>query len=478
MKHKRKTQRRSKAVLILVVGLLTLILILSCVVSQRKKNLSLTLNGQAEMTVEYGQEFQDPGATAARLSNGSQSEALAVKESGKVNTQKLGSYTITYKAGGLFGSVRVQRTVNVVDTTPPQIDLATIDGTYTLPGDSYFEEGYTATDNVDGDLTEKVTSYEENGKVYYSVTDSSGNEGTAVRKIRYHDPVGPNIVLEGEDEMTVEAGELFTDPGFSANDDTDGDLTSYVSIDGAVNVFAAGTYTLTYSVTDSDGNQTSATRTVTVNGDAVPTERVVYLTFDDGPGPYTQKLLDVLDKYNVKVTFFVTNQDPDYIDLISAEAEAGHTVAIHTYSHTYSKIYSSEEAYVADMNAMNDLIEQQTGQRTNLFRFPGGSSNTISKKYCSGIMSKLAQDLTTQGYYYFDWNITSGDAGETTDTQQIVQNVIAGMQERKVSVVLQHDVKEFSVDAVEDIIVWGLNNGFSFQPLTSTSPTAHQGINN
>lgn len=478
MKHKTNVPRHYHAGLLLIVGIIALILLVLCIATRGKKNLSLTLNGQEEINVEYGQEFQDPGATALRLSNGSEPEALEVQQSGKVNTGKLGTYTITYKAGGLFGSVRVQRTVNVVDTTPPQIDLVTIADTYTLPGNKYFEEGYTATDNVDGDLTEKVTCREEDGKVYYSVTDSSGNEGTAVRKIRYHDPVGPNIVLEGEDEMTVEAGVLFVDPGYSANDDTDGNLTEKVSVDGAVNVFAEGVYTLTYTVSDADGNQTSATRQVTVNGSATPTDRVVYLTFDDGPGPYTQELLDILDKYNVKATFFVTNEYPDYVDMIAKEAAAGHSVAIHSASHNYSKIYTSEEAYFSDLDEMNAIIETQIGHKTNLVRFPGGSSNTVSRKYCSGIMTKLAAELTEQGYYYFDWNITSGDAGDTTDTQEIIQNVISGMQNRKVSVVLQHDIKDFSVAAVESIIVWGLNNGFSFQPLTTTSPTAHQGINN
>ncbi len=478
MKHNDKAQRRSKAGLILIVGIIAIILIIICLSVQGKTHLSLTLNGQEEMTIEYGQEFEDPGATAVRLSSGSKGEPLEIRQSGKVNTQKLGTYTITYKAGGLFGSLRVQRTVNVVDTTAPEIQLISISGTYTLSGDKYFEEGYTATDNVDGDLTDQVTSYEEDGKVYYSVTDSSGNVGTAVRKIVYHDPVGPNITLVGEDEMEVEAGVLFVDPGYTASDDSDGDLTAEVTVDGAVNVFAAGTYTLTYSVTDSDGNEATATRQVTVNGSATPTDRVVYLTFDDGPGPYTQELLDILDKYNVKATFFVTNTNPNYVDMIAKEAAAGHTIAIHSASHNYAKIYTSEEAYFADLDEMNAIIQEQTGHKTNLVRFPGGSSNTVSRKYCSGIMTKLAAELTDMGYYYFDWNINSGDAGDTTDTQEIIQNVISGIQNRKVSIVLQHDIKEFSVAAVESIIVWGLNNGYSFQPLSTTSPTAHQRINN
>ena len=95
------------------------------------------------------------------------------------------------------------------------------------------------------------------------------------------------------------------------------------------------------------------------------------------PGKYTQQLLDVLDKYGVKATFFVTNEDPDYQDMIAKEAEAGHTVAIHSASHDYPKIYQSTDAYMADLYDMNDIIKAQTGKSASIIRFPGGASNTV-----------------------------------------------------------------------------------------------------
>ena len=119
----------------------------------------------------------------------------------------------------------------------------------------------------------------------------------------------------------------------------------------------------------------------------------------------------------------------------------------------------------------------QTGQETKLVRFPGGSSNTVSD-FNPGIMTTLAQQLHDKGYEYFDWNVSSGDAGETTSTDQVVENVISGIQSHNVSVVLQHDIKAFSVDAVEKIIQWGLNNGYTFLPLNFDSPPAHHHINN
>ena len=202
------------------------------------------------------------------------------------------------------------------------------------------------------------------------------------------------------------------------------------------------------------------------------------LTFDDGPGPYTEKLLDILDRYNVKATFFVTNGKPDYQNLIAQEAQRGHTVAIHSASHDYAKIYQSVDAYFADFDEMNSIITAQTGKAADLVRFPGGSSNTISKKYCYGIMSQLVCAVEERGFRYCDWNVSSGDAGGTTSTSQVVANVIAGIKGNNVSVVLQHDIKNFSVDAVEQIIQWGLSEGYTFLPITSTTPMSHHGINN
>ena len=226
-----------------------------------------------------------------------------------------------------------------------------------------------------------------------------------------------------------------------------------------------------------------ARRTVTVvspTPDSADTsgDKVIYLTFDDGPGPYTEKLLNILDDYNVKVTFFVTNGNPEYRDLIGEAYRRGHTVAIHTYSHDYSDVYSSKEAYYDDLNKMQEIILEQTGETTTLFRFPGGSSNMVSRKYCKGIMSLLTKSLEEDGYHYFDWNVSSADAGGTTETSVVVNNVINGCSGKRASIVLQHDIKGFSVDAVAQIIEWGLRNGYTFRGLDENSPTAHHGINN
>ncbi|MCR4951463.1 MAG: polysaccharide deacetylase [Solobacterium sp.] len=209
----------------------------------------------------------------------------------------------------------------------------------------------------------------------------------------------------------------------------------------------------------------------------------IYLTFDDGPSKNTRTLLDVLKKYpKVKVSFFVVNQATKYVPLIEEEAAQGHTVAVHSYTHDYSKIYTSSSAYWADFDKMNAVVQKYTGKKTTLFRFPGGSSNTVSRRYCKGIMTKLSKEAGQKGYTYFDWNVSSGDAGETKSTDQVYKNVINGIKSNtrkgRASVVLQHDSKSYSVAAVERIIKWGLENGYTFKALTKNSPTAHHHLNN
>lgn len=163
--------------------------------------------------------------------------------------------------------------------------------------------------------------------------------------------------------------------------------------------------------------------------------------------------------------------------MIAAEYNAGHSIGIHTYCHDYNKIYASEDAYFSDLQQMQDVIVAQTGESANIIRFPGGSSNTVSD-ITPGLMTILTQEVQNKGYQYFDWNVSSGDAGETTSTEQVVENVISGIQNHNVSIVLQHDIKSFSVDAVDEIIQWGLDNGYTFLPLHYDSPAAHHHINN
>lgn len=471
--------RENKALRIVSVVVFFLALVVAFVLINGY-HVDLTIDKPEYMELNVGDEFELVTASA-RFSGRIHCKdgvVLDVKVKGNVDTDKLGTYNVEYKAGRFLWSKKIVQKVEVKDTTAPQITLNMIEEQVTLPGEKYKEEGYSAVDNYDGDITDKVTTEEKDGVVYYTVTDSSGNTACVERKIVYYDPVAPVIVLQGSQIINIKQGQSYTEPGYTVTDNYE-NLNDKVVVSGSVDTGTVGSYNITYTVKDSYGNEATAVRTVVVSQlrqtSTDSAGKIVYLTFDDGPGPYTQKLLNILDKYNVKVTFFVVNSG--YNNLIGKAAAAGHSIGIHSYTHDYYKIYASEDAYFDDLNLMHNVIKEQTGKTTQLVRFPGGSSNTISG-FNKGIMTRLTKRVRDMGYQYFDWNVSSGDAGGTTDTKQVYNNVVAGIRNHNVSVVLQHDIKGFSVDAVEDIIIWGLNNGYTFLPLDESSTGAHHGVNN
>ena len=478
----KKRKKSSKTFKGIMIGLGIVVLLFAVVIIAGRLCITVDLVGERECSVEYGSSYSDAGAVAMFGGKWFFPKVIHLDTncSGEIDTTKLGTQKLTYEAKYLIFSSSATRTVHVIDTVPPVIELKTVEGWYTEWGEPYNEEGYTATDNADGDITANVESREENGIVYYTVKDSSGNKASAEREIFYYDPTAPELTLLGGETVTIDAGQTFDDPGYTAIDNIDGDITAGVIVSGSIDPYIPGEYTLEYTIEDSDHNTASATRKVVVNtvrqpDNVVPGDRNIYLTFDDGPGGYTQQLLGILRQYNVKATFFVVSNGRS--NLIASEAAAGHSVGIHSATHDYKKIYASEEAYFADLEEMNEIIKAQTGSYTNLVRFPGGSSNTVSR-FNPGIMSRLTAAVTENGYQYFDWNVDSNDAGGSKTPEEVFQNVIDGVKGRRNSVVLMHDIKSYSVAAVERIIVWGIVNGYTFLPLDENSPTAHHGIKN
>lgn len=466
--------------LIAGVALMTLVLLVGLAIS-----LSIHVDLQVNeydtfpQLLVYGKDtYREAGATATV--NG---KPIDVEISGTVDMQKLGNYTITYRAEYLWLTKTATREIRVIDTTAPVITLNQIPGHVTLPGEEYQEEGFTAVDDYDGDITDKVQVSVDGDKITYTVADSTGNTASQEREIVRKDVVPPVVTLNGDAKITLKAGASFTDPGVTATDNIDGDLTAAVTVSGTVNTYLAGTYTITYTAVDAAGNTTTVERTVVVEAikqpeTVSPGGKVIYLTFDDGPGRYTQQLLDVLAQYNAKATFFVVNTGHKMNTLLNGIVDGGHGIGIHSVSHEYAEIYANEEAFFNDLYTMQGIIRDKTGVTTTMMRFPGGSSNSVSKKYNTGIMTRLTQAVQDQGFQYFDWNVSSGDAGGAKTADEVYNNVIKGIGSKKTAVVLQHDIQKFSVEAVERILVWGLNNGYTFQALTPNSPTCHHPVNN
>lgn len=358
---------------------------------------------EEKVTTEVGKSWthEEPKAYVMRRFLPFIKKEIPLKVTGKVDTEKIGSYKLTYEASYQGETLKEIQTVTVKDMTKPVLKLT---------GDPTYKTIYKATDNTDGDITDKVEVKRDKGTLIYSVKDSSGNKTVLKRETPY-EPTEPS------------GGLPFTE-----------------------------------------------------------SEKTIYLTFDDGPSAYTEELLEILDKYGIKATFFTTSAYPDYADMMKKASQSGHTVAVHTTTHNYDQIYKSESAFWKDHDNQQEVIKEETGKVINIFRFPGGSSNNVSKSINAGIMTRLVKEAEQKGLEYYDWNVSSGDGGGTQETDQVFLNVIDGITRNSKkgvpNIVLQHDTHQFSVNAVERIIVWGLDNGYEFQPIMEGSYAPHHGTVN
>ncbi len=466
----KRRKRKLKNTHLLGIGgvlLLALLLVLYFVYTPK-----MQLKGKNVEEVNLKGRYQEKGVQAIYQGK---DVSKKVKIKGKVNAKKKGVYQITYTVGEGIFTTQVTRTVIVKDMEKPKIILEGEKELHLCKKGSFKELGYHATDNIDGDLTKKVKVKKEKEKITYTVKDKEGNTTTLVRKLFYDDIEAPKIELTGGENVTVFLNEGYQELGYSAVDNCDGDITKDVKVTGNVDTSELGSYELAYEVQDSEGNKSEAKRTVRViehgkNG-------TIYLTFDDGPKQgTTDVILDILKEEGVKATFFVTNGGPD--ELILREKEEGHTVALHTASHNYQTVYSSVDGYFNDLQIVHDRVLRITGQDARIIRFPGGSSNTISRRYMPGIMSILTKEVLARGYRYYDWNLSSGDAGETNQASGVYQNVVSNLSKNRVNMVLMHDIKPYTRDALRDIIRYGKNNGYTFEAIGDATEMVMQRVNN
>ena len=206
------------------------------------------------------------------------------------------------------------------------------------------------------------------------------------------------------------------------------------------------------------------------------TGKTVYLTFDDGPSRYTPEILDVLDKYGVKATFFVINGR--YNSTMKDIVDRGHQIGLHTYSHDYKKIYSSDTAYFNDLQKIHDVVLKETGVDCSIIRFPGGSSNTVSRNYSKGIMSRITKAVGEKGYVYFDWNCSNGDADGANTVQKQLNYCSQFPKSASRIIVLMHDTKKTTLEALPKIIEYYQSCGMTFDILTPfTTPIHHNVLN-
>lgn len=205
---------------------------------------------------------------------------------------------------------------------------------------------------------------------------------------------------------------------------------------------------------------------------AVPAKKkTVYLTFDNGPSDLTGPLLNVLDTYHVKATFFVVGHT-DRADLAALKdiVNRGHAIGVHSYSHQYKSIYASPAAFLDDFKKMHDLIQNTTGVDTKIYRYAGGSVNDYNRKTAKDIIT----EMNRRGYIYYDWNVSSGDAERGSTAKSIYRDVINGVHQHSDSVVLFHNTKFkwSTVSEISKIIKTLQSQGYSFEKLDPTVNSA------
>jgi len=195
--------------------------------------------------------------------------------------------------------------------------------------------------------------------------------------------------------------------------------------------------------------------------------KIVYLTFDDGPSQRTLEILDTLDKYNIKATFFVIYKDNvASLELYKEVVNRGHTIGVHSYSHIYREIYNSVGDYLDDFYKMFKVIYDVTGVKPDLFRFPGGSINAYNLENYQEIIA----EMTRRGFTYHDWNVVSGDTIEGATEDSIVNSVTNGIKDNNKVVVLMHDSseKKYTSESLSKVIEALQNRGYSFDKLDGT----------
>lgn len=202
-------------------------------------------------------------------------------------------------------------------------------------------------------------------------------------------------------------------------------------------------------VSESERGASDAEEAMAGEGDG---SRKVYLTFDDGPSGKTGEILDILAAHNVKATFFVVGKTEEkYQPLYKRIVEEGHTLAMHSFSHKYNEIYQSRESYIEDLSKLQEFLYETTGVWCRYCRFPGGSSNTVSRVD----MHELIDYLDEQDMTYFDWNVSSGDASAAyISPEAVVRNSTARLAEFDEAIILLHDSvdKASTVEALPELI--------------------------
>lgn len=224
----------------------------------------------------------------------------------------------------------------------------------------------------------------------------------------------------------------------------------------------------TLANTDVIQKKAESTQEEETSGEEVQAKRV-YLTFDDGPSIYTGQILDILKANDVKATFFVIGRDEEYYEYYKRIVDEGHTIGMHSYSHVYQDFYASEDSFADELTRLNDLIYNVTGTKSQIFRFPGGSSNQVSALPIETYIKYLNEN----DIQYYDWNALSGDAVTSgLSPEQLVDNIMNDVEKNQDSIVLMHDLQttHATVESLQLLIDTLKSEGYEILPIDENTP--------
>lgn len=341
----------------------------------------------------------------------------------------------------------------------------------------YVEPGYFFEGNTDVSI-ENHLNVNEPGTYTITYSAKTGVKvKTLTRTIIVVDTASPepSLRLKGPSTVTMDKGGTYYEYGVNISDNC-GDVRKSLKITHDIDTSTVGHYKITYSVSDASGNSTSISRNVIV---AEMPRTTIYLTFDDGPFSDTISILNTLKNYGIKATFFIMYRGEVSGPVILREVQEGHAIGVHSWSHNYQSIYASEDAFYKDLNAISGYIYKLTGIRSMLYRFPGGSSNTVSW-FNRGIMTTLTQSVLNKGYHYFDWNVSSGDESPGISETSIFNNVINGIQIGTSNYVLMHDGPHHknTALALPQILDYLKSINAVYLPMSMDTPQYHHKVTN
>jgi len=465
--------------------------------------INFKLVGERIIELSYGEKYIEQGAIATFLGN-----ELDVKIQDNININEEGRYVVYYKTRNVFGIAKsIKRNVIVKDKELPKITLKG-DNTIELGLDEeYIEPGYTAIDNVDGDITDKVEisnnidikNYGEY-KVIYKVTDSNNLTIEKIRKVIVKDKKYPTITLKGNSIVDVLLGEEYIEEGFIAKDNIDGDITDKVEVSSNINYKKIGSYQITYTVKDSYDNITTIKRTVNVvkklleykdeydnidntsrgwwsinkfdyqrpsGGASIeelkeynayylgPDEKVIYLTYDEGSNDtYLPEIIDVLNKNNVKATFFLCR---NYMlmnkDLVKKMVDNGHLIGNHTFHHYKMPTLADKkdfDKYVYEVRAVEETYKEITGKdMEKIYREPRGEWSYRSLQ----IVKDLGYKTYFYSAYYYDY---AADLSKADALDKMMKRYHNG------AIYLFHPKNKGNLEALDDFIKQMKELGYRF----------------